>query len=305
AFGCRAALVVIELEGDRAADVFAEGAGQGGLVLDRKSDEERGRVLGGFDRGRGLADRHRLVGAARDGFFVVGVAGVGGHPVVGVGGGGAGAVGGFVFAVGGHVDGAVAGDQAAFGCRAALVVIELEGDRAADVFAEGAGQGGLVQIGRASCRGGGDLGGFDRGRGLDDRHRLVGAARDGFFVVGVAGVGGHPVVGVGGGGAGVVGCFVFAVGGCVDGVVAGDQAAFGCRAALVVIELEGDRAADVFAEGAGQGGLVLEGRADDARGRVLGGFDRGRGLADRHRLVGAARDGFFVVGVAGVGGHPV
>src|SRR5437016_5658396 len=90
-----------------------------------------------------------------------------------------------------------------------------------------------------------------------DRHRLVGAARDGFFVVGVAGVGGHPVVGVGGGGAGAVGGFVLAVGGLVDGDVAGEQAAFGCRAALVVIELEGDRAADVFAEGAGQGGLVL------------------------------------------------
>src|SRR5437588_191531 len=108
--------------------------------------------MAGFDGGRGLADRHRHVGAARDGFFVVGVAGVGGHPVVGVGGGGAGAVGDFVVALGVHVVGVGAGDQAAFGCRAALVVIELEGDRAADVFAEGAGQGGLVQIGRASCR---------------------------------------------------------------------------------------------------------------------------------------------------------
>src|SRR5438105_15289139 len=104
-----------------------------------------------------------------DGFFVCGLAGVGGHPVVGVGGGGAGAVGGFVFAVGGHVDGAIAGDQAAFGRRAALVVIELEGDRAADVVAEGA------EIGRASLGSGGGyawgrvLGGFDRGRGLADR----------------------------------------------------------------------------------------------------------------------------------------
>src|SRR5207302_1402387 len=231
AFGCRAALVVIELEGDRAADVFAEGAGQGGLVLEGRADDPRGRVLGGFDRGRGLADRHRLVGAARDGFFVVGVAGVGGHPVVGVGGGGAGAVGGFVFAVGGHVDGAIAGDQAAFGCRAAQIGRASGRESAADVVAEGAGQGGLGLEGRADDARGRVLGGFDRGRGRADRHRLIGGARDGFFVVGVGGVGGHSVVGVGGGGAGAVGGFVFAVGGHVDGAIAGDQAAFGCRAA--------------------------------------------------------------------------
>src|SRR5437016_4137953 len=251
------------------------------------------------------SDRHRLVGAARDGFFVVGVAGVGGHPVVGVGGGGAGAVGGFVFAVGGHRSEEGGVGQAGCGCRAALVVIELEGDRAADVFAEGAGQGGLVLEGRADDARGRVLGGFDRGRGLADRHRLVGAARDGFFVVGVAGVGGHPVVGVGGGGAGAVGGFVFAVGGHVDGAVAGDQAAFGCRAARVVIAVEGGRAADVVAEGAGQGGLVLEGRPDDARGRVLGGFDRGRGLADRQRLVGAASAVFPYATLFRSGGHPV
>src|SRR5205823_1022929 len=269
------------------------------------TDGARGGVLGGFDRGRGLADAHGLIGAARDGFFVVGVAGVGGHPVVGARRRGAGAVGGFIAAVGRHRHGAVAGDQAAFGRRAALVVIELEGDRAAHVFAEGAGQRGLVLEGVTDGARGGVLGGFDRGRGLADAHGLIGAARDGFFVVGVAGVGGHPVVGARRRGAGAVGGFIAAVGRHRHGAVAGDQAAFGRRAALVVIELEGDRAAHVFAEGAGQRGLVLEGVTDGARGGVLGGFDRGRGLADAHGLIGAARDGFFVVGVAGVGGHPV
>src|SRR5439155_1123665 len=229
AFGCRAALVVIELEGDRAADVFAEGAGQGGLVLEGRADDARGRVLGGFDRGRGLADRHRLVGAARDGFFVVGVAGVGGHPVVGVGGGGAGAVGGFVFAVGGHVDGAVAGDQAAFGCRGAEVHMSEQEERGADVFGDGVEQGGVVLDGRADASRVRVLGGFVRGRGLAARERFAVSLHDALSIFGVAGVGGHPVVGVGGGGAGAVGGFVFAVGGHVDGAVAGDQAAFGCR----------------------------------------------------------------------------
>src|SRR5205085_2238456 len=137
--------------------------------------------------------------------------------------------------------------------------------------------GGLVLEGRADDARGGVLSGFDRGRGRRSEERRVGTERGGCCVVCVDGVGGHPVVGVGGSGAGAVGGFVFAVGGHVDGAIGGDQAAFGCRAALVVIELEGDRAADVFAEGAGQGGLVLEGRADDARGGVLSGFDRGRG----------------------------
>src|SRR5437588_580201 len=115
---------------------------------------------------------------------------------------------------------------------------------------------------------------------MEERRLLVAAARDGFFVVGVAGVGGHPVVGVGGGGAGAVGGFVFVVGGHVDGAVPSFPTRRSSDLALVVIELEGDRAADVFAEGAGQGGLVLEGRADDARGRVLGGFDRGDRKSD-------------------------
>src|SRR5438105_1452175 len=120
---------------------------------------------------------------------------------------------------------------------------------------------------------------------------------DGFFVCGLAGVGGHPVVGVGGGGAGAVGGFVFAVGGHVDGAIAGDQAAFGRRAALVVIELEGDRAADVEIGRASWRERVHDGGADDALGGVVGGVDRGRGLGDRHRLIGVVRDGFMVVGV--------
>src|SRR2546429_159799 len=114
----------------------AEGAGQLGLVLEAGADGALSGVLGGCDRGRGLADRDGLIGAARDGCFVVGVAGVGGHPVVGARRRRAGAVEAFILAVGTHGHGAVAGDRGAF---AAVVVIELEGDRAAHVFAEGAG----------------------------------------------------------------------------------------------------------------------------------------------------------------------
>src|SRR2546425_12701326 len=59
------------------------------------------------------------------------------------------------------------------------------------------------------------------------------------------------------------------------------------------------------AEQAGDRGLVLEGGADRAGGRVLGGAQAGGGLADRDRLVFAAGGGGGVVGVAGVGGDPV
>src|SRR3989442_913840 len=63
---------------------------------------------------------------ARDGFFVVGFAGVGGDPVVGAGLRRRGAVRGCVFAVAVDRDGAVGGDQAAFGGVAGFVVEELE-----------------------------------------------------------------------------------------------------------------------------------------------------------------------------------
>src|SRR5205823_218720 len=245
-----------------------------------------------------LADRDGLIGAARDGCFVVGGAGVGREREECGRRRRAGAVGAFVFAVGRHGHGAVAGDRGAF---AAVVVIELEGDRAAHVFAEGGSQLGLVLEAGADGAGGGVLGGCDRGRGLADRDGLIGAARDGCFVVGVAGVGGHPEVGARRGRAGAARAFVFAVGRHGHGAVAGDRGAF---AAVVVIELEGDRAAHVFAEGAGQLGLVLEAGADALALHVALPFYRGRGLADRDGLIGAARDGCFVVGVAGVGGHP-
>src|SRR2546423_10736434 len=68
--------------------------------------------------------------------FVVGFAGVGGDPVVGAGLRRRGAVRGCVFAVAVDRDGAVGGDQAAFGGVAGFVVEELEGDRAAGVRAE-------------------------------------------------------------------------------------------------------------------------------------------------------------------------
>src|SRR3989442_925969 len=56
---------------------------------------------------------------------------------------------------------------------------------------------------------------------------------------------------------------------------------------------------------AGDRGLVLEGGADRAGGRVLGGVQGGGGLVHRDRLVFAARGGGGVVGVAGVGRAPV
>src|SRR5205823_5224878 len=246
-----------------------------------------------------LADRDGLIGAARDGCFVVGGAGVGREREECGRRRRAGAVGAFVFAVGRHGHGAVAGDRGAF---AAVVVIELEGDRAAHVFAEGGSQLGLVLEAGADGAGGGVLGGCDRGRGLADRDGLIGAARDGCFVVGVAGVGGHPVVGARRRRAGAVGAFVFAVGRHGHGAVAGGPGAF---AAVVVIELEGDRAAHVFAEGAGQLGLVLEAGADGALSGVLGGCDRGRGLAERDGLLGAALFPYTTLFRSGVGGHPV
>src|SRR5438445_13140272 len=66
-----------------------------------------------------------------------------GHPVVGAGLRGARALRRCVFAVGGDRDRALGGDEAAFGRRAALVVVELPADLPAGVGAE---------IGRASCR---------------------------------------------------------------------------------------------------------------------------------------------------------
>src|SRR5439155_1693498 len=234
-----------------------------------------------------------------------GVAGVGGHPVVGAGRRGAGAVGGFIAAVGGQGRKSVGEGKSVVGGGGGLVVVELEGDRAGHVLAGEGAQRGLVLEGGADGARGGALRGFDGGRGLPEGRRVIGAPGDGFFVVGVAGVGGHPVVGAGRRGAGAVGGFIAAVGGHREGGGAGWRAGVGGRAALVVVELEGDRAAHVLAEGAAQRGLVLEGGADGARGGALRGFDAGGGLPDGRRLIGAAGDGFFVVGVAGVGGHPV
>src|SRR5205823_1860863 len=170
-----------------------------------------------------LADRDGLIGAARDGCFVVGGAGVGREREECGRRRRAGAVGAFVFAVGAHGHGAVAGDRGAF---AAVVVIELEGDRAALVFAEGAGQLGLVLEAGADGALSGVLGGCDRGRGLADRDGLIGAARDGCFVFGVAGVGGHPVARALHDPLPIVGAFVFAVGAHGHGAVAGDRGAF-------------------------------------------------------------------------------
>src|SRR5207244_1057917 len=305
AFGGVAGFVVEELEGDRAAGVRAEQAAELGGVLEAVADGAGGGVLDGFDRRARRADFDRLIRAARDGFFVVGFAGVGGDPVVGAGLRRRGAVRGCVFAVAVDRDGAVGGDQAAFGGVAGFVVEELEGDRAAGVRAEQARELGGVLEGGADGAGGGVLDGFDRRARGADFDRLIRAARDGFFVVGFAGVGGDPVVGAGLRRRGAVRGCVFAVAVDRDGAVGGDQAAFGGVAGFVVEELEGDRAAGVRAEQATELGGVLEGGADGAGGGVLDGFDRRARRADFDRLIRAARDGIFVVGFGGVAGGPV
>src|SRR5437764_2033611 len=149
------------------------------------------------------------------------------------------------------------------------------------------------------------MGGLDR-RGVGaDHDGLIRAAGGGGFVVGVAGVAGDPVVGAGLGGARACGGHVVAVAGHVGGDVVGDLAGSGHRGVFVVVELPADFAARVRAEQARQGGLVLDGRADDGGGRFLGGFDRRRGGADHDRLIRAAGGDGFVVGVAGVAGDPV
>src|SRR5205807_705503 len=190
--------------------------------------------------------------AARDGFFVVGFGAEGRHAGVGAGLRRRGAVRGCVFAVAVDRDGAVGGDQAAFGGVAAFVVEELEGDRAAGVRAEQAAELGGVLEGGADGAGGGVLDGFDRRARGADFDRLIRAARDGFFVVGFAGVGGDPVVGAGLRRRGAVRGCVFAV--AVDRVSLLDALpiSFGGVAAFVVEELEGDRAAGVRAEQAAE-----------------------------------------------------
>src|SRR5438128_1953625 len=150
---------------------------------------------------------------------------------------GAGALGGCVFTVAGDRDGAVGGHQAAFGGLAALVGVELPADRARGVRAEEATELGLVLEGLADRARGRVLGGCDRRRGLADHDRLIGAAALGFLVVGVAGVGGHPVVPVGVARAGAPGGCVFDVAGDRDGAVVGPQAAFVGLAALAGVEL--------------------------------------------------------------------
>src|SRR5439155_299755 len=145
----------------------------------------------------------------------------------------------------------------------------------------------------------------DRGLGRGDRDRLIGAAALGFLVVGVAGVGGHPVVGAGLRRAGALGGSVLAHAGDRDGAVGGHQAAFGGLAALVGVEPPADRARGVRAEEATELGLVLEVLTVRARGRVLGRRSCPPRRSSDLRLIGAAALGFLVVGVAGVGGHPV
>src|SRR2546430_8146114 len=84
-----------------------------------------------------------------------------------------------------------------------------------------------------------------------------------------------------------------------------DHAAAGRRAVFVVVELPADFAARVRAEQARQGGLVLDGRADDGGGRFLGGFDRRRDstrLNSSHRQTSGAG---FCFGKNGIAGRPV
>src|SRR5207253_1574828 len=135
AFGGVAGFVVVELPADRPAGVRAEQPGELGLVLEGVADRPRGGRLDGFDRRARGADFDGLIRAPGDGFLVVGFARVGRDPVVGPGLRRRGAVRGFVFAVAVDRDGAVGGDQAAFGGVAGFVVVELPADRPAGVRA--------------------------------------------------------------------------------------------------------------------------------------------------------------------------
>src|SRR5438445_2428947 len=83
---------------------------------------------------------------------------------------------------------------------------------------------------------------------------------------------GHPVVGAGLRGARALRRCVFAVGGDRDRALGGDEAAFGRRAALVVVELPADLPAGVGAEQAGDLSLVLDAPDLQSRGWVLSGF---------------------------------
>src|SRR5438445_52584 len=86
-------------------------------------------------------------------------------------------------------------DEAAFGRRAALVVVELPADLRARVGADSVPTRRSSDLGLTDRARGGVLAGFDRRRRRGDLNRLIGAAGGGFLVVLVARVGGHPVVG--------------------------------------------------------------------------------------------------------------
>src|SRR5205807_1969551 len=141
--GGLAFLVVVELPADLPARFGAEQAGDRGRSEERRVGKAGGRGWGGAQAGGGLADRDRLVFAAGGGGGVVGVAGVGGDPVVGAGFG-AGAGGRRVVAVDVHRRRAVGGQHVAFGGLAFLVVVELPADMPARFGAEQAGDRGLV-----------------------------------------------------------------------------------------------------------------------------------------------------------------
>src|SRR5438445_489725 len=228
-----------------------------------------------------------------------------GHPVVGAGLRGARALRRCVFAVGGDRDRALGGDEAAFGRRAALVVVELPADLPAGVGAEQAGDLGLVLEGLTVRARGGGLPVIPRRRRRADLRRIIGAAGGGGLVGLVGRLGCLPVAGAGRGRPPFPTRRSSDLGGDRDRALGGDEAAFGRRAALVVVELPADLPAGVGAEQAGDLGLVLEGLTDRARGGVLAGFDRRRRRGDLNRLIGAAGGGFLVVLVARVGGHPV
>src|SRR5438445_774638 len=98
---------------------------------------------------------------------------------------------------------------------------------------------------------------------------------------------------------------VFAVGGDRDRALGGDEAAFGRRAALVVVELPADLPAEVGVRQVGVTGVQPCALPVRARGGVLAGFDRRRRRGDLNRLIGAAGGGFLVVLVARVGGHQI
>src|SRR5262249_3269291 len=159
--------------------------GQGHAVA-----QHHGRAGDGDDGRVDLVHRLRFVAEGGGGRGVVGVTAVLSHPLVGAGGGGQ--VGAGVRA-GAGVVGAVTVDRDLVGGNGGAVQRQGEGDRAGRVIGPGQ-DGRVVQPGAAARPQGRPDEGEEAG-GCGRRLRLVAGCAGGRVVVGVAAVGGDPLVG--------------------------------------------------------------------------------------------------------------